>query len=235
MADVKANIEKVKQQIEAAARRAGRDPNEVILLAATKDVPVQLIEQAIQSGISYIGENRIQEASTKFELLKEKYPQVNWHFIGHLQRNKVKSALEIFSTIESVDSRRLIEEVGRRAQQSGRSIDIFIEVNVSGEESKFGVSPEDAEEIISFASAFKSLKVKGLMAVPPFFDDPEKARPYFRKLKEFREEIKKLNIPNVDIKYLSMGMTDDFEVAVEEGSNIVRVGRGIFGIPHGKK
>jgi len=232
MVDIKANIEKVKQRIEAAARRVNRNPSEIILLAATKDVPVELIEKAIQSGITYIGENRIQEARSKYEALKEKYPQVNWHFIGHLQTNKVKKVLDIFSTIESVDSRRLIEDISKKAEEKGKQVNIFIEVNTSGEASKFGVTPEETGAVVSFASRFKNLKIKGLMTIAPLAQDPEKARPYFRRLKELREDIKKLNIAGAELDYLSMGMTDDFEVAVEEGSNIVRIGRAIFGIEH---
>jgi len=232
MADISTNISKIRQKIEAAAKRAKRDPSEIILLAATKDVPVDLIEKAIQKGITYLGENRIQEAKNKIEALKEKYPKVNWHFIGHLQRNKVKQALEIFDTIESVDSRRLIEEIDKRAGEAGNKVNIFIEVNTGGEESKFGVRPEEAEEIISYATGFKNIKVKGLMTVPPYSLKAEEVRPYFRKLKELGEKIKKLNIPGVAIDYLSMGMTDDFEVAIEEGSNIIRVGRGIFEVEH---
>ncbi len=232
MVDIAANILKIKQRIEAAAKRVNRDPTEIILLAATKDVPVELIEKAIQSGITYIGENRIQEAKKKIEALKEKYPEVKWHFIGHLQRNKVKQALEIFDAIESVDSRRLIEEIDKRAAEAGKIVNIFIEVNTGGEESKFGVKPEETEEIVGFASGFKNIKVRGLMTVPPYSLKAEEVRPYFRKLIELAGKIKKLNIPGVSIEFLSMGMTDDFEVAIEEGSSIVRIGRGIFEIEH---
>lgn len=232
MVDIAANISNIRQRIEAAAKRANRDPSEIILLAATKDVPVELIEKAIQEGISYLGENRIQEAKSKIEALKEKYTQVNWHFIGHLQRNKAKQALELFNTIESVDSRRLIEEMDKKAKEIGKSVNIFIEVNTGGEESKFGVRPEEAEEIISFASGFKNIKVRGLMTVPPYSLKADEVRPYFKKLKVLGDKIKKLNIPGVSIDFLSMGMTDDFETAIEEGSNIVRIGRGIFEVEH---
>jgi len=224
MPDIASNIRSIKKRVEAACERAKRDPNEVILLAATKDVPAELVEIAIQNGITKIGENRVQEADSKISKLKPKYPQVTWHMIGHLQRNKVKRALEIFDIIESVDSRRLAEEISQRAAESGKQIAVFIEVNVSGEQSKFGIPEAEAVEFVKYVSGLKNLKVEGLMTVPPLFGDPEKARPYFKKLKVLGEK--------TGVACLSMGMTDDFEVAVEEGSNMVRVGRGIFEIEH---
>jgi pyridoxal phosphate enzyme (YggS family) len=228
MTDIKSNIESIKKRIEAACRKANRDPNEVMLLAATKDVPADLIEAAIESGISSIGENRVQEAERKIIALKQKYAQITWHMIGHLQTNKVKRAVEIFDIIESVDSERLADEIDKQ----NKPVEILVEVNVSGESQKYGISGVEVEDLVRHVSGLSNLKVSGLMTVPPFSDDPEIARPYFRKLRAIGEKIKGLDLPNVDIKYLSMGMTDDFEVAVEEGSNIVRVGRGIFGIEH---
>jgi hypothetical protein len=239
MPDIKSNIESIKRRIEAACNRVNREPKEVTLLAATKDVPVNLIEEAIQAGIIHIGENRVQEAAGKFELLKGKYPQVTWHMIGHLQTNKIGQALKIFDIIQSVDSVRLAEEINKRYEVLGKRpalpagrCEVFIEVNVSGEESKSGVPFSLAEELVIYISGSGNLSVTGLMTVPPYFDEQEKATPYFRKLSQLRDKIKGLNLPNVDLKYLSMGMTDDFEAAIEEGSNIVRIGRGIFGIEH---
>ena len=234
MPDIKSNIESVKKRIEDACARANRDPKDVILLAATKDVPADLIKEAIEAGITHIGENRVQEAAGKYELLKAKYPQVTWHMIGHLQTNKIGQALKIFDIIQSVDSVRLADEIDQRYEVKGERCEVFVEVNVSGEVQKFGVSEDGLEPLVRHISRLNNIQLTGLMAVPPFFDEPQKARPYFKKLRDIKDKISGLNLRNVELKYLSMGMTDDFEVAVEEGSNIVRIGRGIFGVEHKK-
>jgi len=230
MPDIKNNIEIIREKISAACRKSGRSEKDVILLAATKDVPAEYIEQAIEAGITHIGENRVQEAETKYERIKSKYPQVSWHMIGHLQTNKVKTALQIFDMIESVDSLKLASEISNKA--SNITVPVLIEVNVSGEGSKFGVPEPGAIDLIKSVSGIKNLSIKGLMTVPPAFDDAERARSYFKKLKLLSGQIAASNIRNIEMKYLSMGMSDDFFVAVEEGSNIIRVGRGIFGIEH---
>ena len=247
MSSIQKNIELIRNKISLACERSGRDPKEIILLAATKDVPSELVEQAILSGITHLGENRVQEAETKIGALKHKYPAVTWHMIGHLQTNKIKRAVEIFDIIESIDSIRLAEEIDARCEAPARNAshsdaggrgerrEVFIEVNVSGEPQKFGVDETKAEDLVRNISRLKDLKITGLMTVPPFSEDPESSRPYFRKLRDLREKISGLNLPNVELKYLSMGMTDDYEAAVGEGSNIVRIGRGIFGIGHGHK
>jgi len=221
------NLRMVRKRIEQAAKRSGRDPGDITLVAATKDVPAGLIKEAVNAGLTDIGENRVQEADQKFNALKGQ--QVTWHMIGHLQTNKVKAALGIFSVIQSVDSERLADEISQRAQ---KTIDVFIEVNTSGEDSKFGVSPEKAASLAGHISGLKNLKLTGLMTVGPLSGDEKAVRTSFRLLKSLFGQIKGLNLPSVELKYLSMGMSQDFETAIEEGSNLVRIGRAIFGIEH---
>ena len=220
------NLQSVKERIGEAARRAGKDPAEIKLVAATKDVPAGLILEAIKAGLTDIGENRVQEARQKFDALKDQ--PVIWHMIGHLQTNKVKAALEIFSVIQSVDSERLADEISQRAQ---KIVEVFIEVNTSGEESKFGILPEKAVQLAEHISGLKNLKLTGLMTVGPLTGDEKAVRESFRLLKNIFKRIKGLNLPSVELKYLSMGMSRDFETAIEEGSNLVRIGRAIFACP----
>ena len=223
---IKENIQNIKKRIEQAALSVGRDPQNIKLVAVTKTIPIDLIEQAIQAGITDIGENRIQEAKPKIEALKSKYPQMTWHMIGHLQRNKVRQALDLFAIIQSVDSERLALEIQAKAKSI---IPVLIEVNTSAEATKFGVKVSEAIALVKKISTLANLKIEGLMTIGPLASDPEKARPSFKSLKQLSEQIKKLNLPNVKMKYLSMGMTDDFYVAIEEGSNLVRIGRALFG------
>lgn len=223
------NIALVKERIAEAAKRAGRDPSEITLVAATKDVPVNLIEEAIKAGITDIGENRVQEAWEKFGPLKD-YP-VKWHMIGHLQTNKVKHALEIFSVIQSVDSEKLANEINKRAE---RKIDVLMEANTSLEEHKYGVRPDEATGLARFISGLPNLKLIGLMTVGPLSSDETRTRESFRSLAGLFKQIKELNLPALELKYLSMGMSDDYCIAIEEGSNLVRIGRAIFGIEHNK-
>ncbi len=221
------NIASVKSRIEKAAGRAGRDPAEVKLVAVTKNVPVDLINEAIKAGVTDIGENRVQEAKQKFDLIKDL--PVTWHMIGHLQTNKVKAALEIFSVIQSVDSERLADEISRRAQ---RMTDVFVEVNTSGETAKYGTAPGQAIQIGRYISGLKNLRLTGLMTVGPVTNSEPDIRKSFRSLADLFGQIKRLNLPGVELKYISMGMSDDFEIAIEEGSNLVRIGRAIFGQLH---
>lgn len=223
------NIKSIKYRIEQAAKRSGRNPADIKLVAATKDVPADLIEEAVKSGITDIGENRVQEAERKFDALKN-FP-VTWHMIGHLQTNKVKQAVEIFSVIQSVDSEKLADEISNRAR---KRIDVMIEVNTSGEAAKFGTAPDKAIQLARYISALKNIKLIGLMTVGPLTSDGSATRNSFRMLAGLFDQIKVLNLPAVELKYLSMGMSQDFETAIEEGSNLVRVGRAIFGIEHRK-
>jgi len=221
------NIANVKKRIEVAARRAGRDPASIRLVAATKGVTAEQIREAVNAGITEIGENRVQEAQKKFDILKDL--SIRWHMIGHLQTNKVKAALEIFPVIQSVDSVKLAAEISKKAQSQ---IEVFIEVNTSGEESKFGIAPGMVVELARAISGLNELKLTGLMTIGPLTANEESVRKSFRSLAELFKQIKGLNLPHSELKYLSMGMSQDFEAAIEEGSNLVRVGRAIFGTAH---
>jgi len=225
------NIVRIRQRVASACSRAGRAPASVTLVAVTKNRGVEEIKAAITNGVTDIGENRVQEALLKYQHLSpDTYhlTPISWHLVGHLQTNKAKEAVGIFDLIHSVDSRRLAEEIDKQALKINKVQDCLIEVNVSGEASKFGVKPVAAAGLIKEISGLKNISVKGLMTIAPMADDPEKARPYFRQLRELRDNINTLGIWDLKFGILSMGMTDDFEVAVEEGATIVRIGRAIF-------
>jgi len=201
-------------------------PPGVELVAAAKTRTVEEVLEAIEAGIKIIGENYVQEAVLIFEAIGSK---VRYHFIGHLQKNKVKKAVEIFDMIETVDSLKLAEAIDRQCSRINKTMPILIEINSGREPQKFGVFPEDAARLVKSISTLKNIKVMGLMTMGPFTGDPEDARPYFVETRKCFEEIKNLSIPNVDMKYLSMGMTNSYKVAIEEGANIVRIGTKIFG------
>ena len=226
MAGIKENIEYIRSRIENVAEKSGRGTDEVKLVVVTKTVEPERIKEAISWGIDLIGENRVQEAEEKFCQITEK---VEKHLVGHLQTNKAKKAVELFDFIQSVDSIHVAEAISRRALEKERVMDILVEVNTSGEETKFGIEAVQALPLIETISKFEGIKIKGLMTIGLFSDDAEDTRPCFKKLKILFEEIGSSNVPNVEMRYLSMGMTSDFEVAIEEGSNMVRVGTGIFG------
>ncbi|MGB8657383.1 MAG: YggS family pyridoxal phosphate-dependent enzyme [Candidatus Zixiibacteriota bacterium] len=226
MSGIRENIQDVRSRIEKAAQKSGRSAGEIKLVAVTKTVEPERIKEAIGCGIGIIGENRIQEAEEKFKEITEK---VEKHLVGHLQTNKAKRAVELFDLIQSVDSLHLAEEISKRASQSGKVMDVLVEVNTSGEKTKFGVEPEETLSLIESISGLEGIRVEGLMTVGLFSDDAEAARPCFRKLGTLFEEIKQANVSSVEMRYLSMGMTSDFEVAIQEGSNMVRIGTGIFG------
>jgi len=224
--DIAANIEKIRQRIAAACARSGREPHSVALMAVTKTVPAERILQAVDTGITLLGENYVQEAREKHELLGGR---ARMHLIGHLQTNKAKYAVRLFDCVHSVDRLELAQELNKRAKAVNRTMDILIEVNVSGEETKNGVSPAQVRELIGRIAGLENLSVRGLMTMAPYSDDPETSRPYFQALRQLRDDIAREEIPRVQMAELSMGMTDDFEVAIEEGSTIVRIGRAIFG------
>jgi len=226
METIKNNLEIINKKIKKAALKANRNPEEIKLVAVTKTATMGQIEEAINAGVKIIGENRVQDAKEKYQILTA---GIEWHLIGHLQTNKVKYAVEIFNCIHSVDSIRLAQEIDKRSKQFGKIMDVLVEVNVSGEESKYGIKPEEVKPFIKNISEFLRIKVRGLMTIAPIVKDKEEVRPYFRKLRELSKEIKSKNIENVKMDYLSMGMTKDFEIAIEEGANMVRIGRGIFG------
>lgn len=208
-----------------SAEKTGRRLEDITLVAVSKTVPPARINEAIGAGIRIIGENKVQEAQQKFD----KVDEVNWHMVGHLQTNKVKYALKIFDLIQSVDTYHLAEEINKRAEKDGKKVPVLIEVNTSGEESKYGCNPEEAEDLVFRVSQLPSVEVKGLMTIGLFSEDPALVRPCFIKLREIFENLKTRNISNAKIDTISMGMSADFELAIEEGSNMVRIGTAIFG------
>jgi len=225
---VKNNLEIINEKIKKAALKANRNPEEIKLVAVTKTATIEQIKEAINAGVKIIGENKVQEAKEKYQILTA---DTEWHLVGHLQTNKVKYAIEIFDCIQTVDSIKLAKEIDKRSLQFGKTTNVLVEVNVSGEESKYGIKPEEVEPFLKEISEFSRIRVRGLMTIVPIIEeDTEEVRPYFRKLRELSKEIKSKNIKNLKMDYLSMGMTDDFEVAIEEGANMVRIGRGIFGV-----
>ena len=226
MEKIKNNLEIINEKIKKAALKVNRNPQEIKLVAVTKTATIEQIKEAISAGVKIIGENKVQEAKEKYQILTA---NIEWHLVGHLQTNKVKYAIEIFDLIHSVDSIKLAKEIDRRSLQFGMITNVLVEVNVSGEETKYGIKPEEVEPFLKEISEFSRIKVRGLMTIAPIAEDKEEVRPYFRKLRELSKEIKSKNIKNVRMDYLSMGMTEDFEVAIEEGANMVRIGRGIFG------
>jgi pyridoxal phosphate enzyme (YggS family) len=226
MGTVKDNLETINKKIKEAALKVNRDPQEIKLVAVTKTATLEQIEEAINEGVKIIGENKVQEAKKKYQVLTT---EVKWHLIGHLQTNKVKYAVEIFDLIHSVDRIKLAKEIDNRSVQFKKTIDVLIEVNISGEETKYGYNPEKVEAFLKEISEFSGIRVRGLMTIAPISKGKEEVRPYFRRLRELSERIRDKNIKNIKMDYLSMGMTDDFEIAIEEGANIVRIGRGIFG------
>jgi pyridoxal phosphate enzyme (YggS family) len=213
---IEENVKKLLQEL----------PQGVELMAAAKARTPEEILRAAQAGVKIVGENYVQEALSAFEVVGSR---VKWHFIGHLQRNKVKKAVEIFDMIETVDSAELAEEIDKRCGQRERIMPVLIEINSGREKQKFGVLPEDADYFVKEISGLKNIKIEGLMTMGPMFGDPEDARPYFVETKKLFERIITLNLPGVEMKYLSMGMTNSYLVAVEEGANIVRIGTKIFG------
>lgn len=218
------NLDSIQQRITAACARAGRDVNSVMLLAVSKSHPPETIRAAVECGQIHFGENKIQEAKAKIPLCPGK---ARWQFIGHLQSNKVRDAVEFFEMIQGVDSLAIAQEISKRAVQAGKTMPILIEVNVAGEASKFGYAPEKLLVELNELNALPKIEIHGLMAIPPFAPVAEKARPYFKKLRELKVECEK--ILGASLPHLSMGMSGDFEVAIEEGASIVRVGTALFG------
>jgi pyridoxal phosphate enzyme (YggS family) len=225
MSEVKDNLERVRGRIAGACARAGRDPAEVSLVAVTKTVAPPRIQEAVGAGVRILGENRIQEAAPKMEAVSG---PVAWHLVGHLQRNKVKKAVTMFDMIQSVDSLDLAAEIDKRSYERGRVTDVLVEVNTSAEATKFGVSPSGALDLIEKISHLKHVIVKGLMTIGAFTGDEKVVRGCFVTLRELGRKTGDAGIPNVEMRFLSMGMTSDFEMAIEEGSNMVRIGTAIF-------
>jgi hypothetical protein len=224
--DIITNIIQVRQRIAAAAARCNRSPDSVKLLAVTKTVAPELVQQAIKAGVTACGENYVQEAREKIGLIREK---VQWHMIGYLQTNKAKYVVNLFDYIHSVDRLELAREIDKRAGLIGRKINILIEVNVSGEESKSGIETSRVLALIKDVSLLENLNVKGLMTMAPYSTNPENSRPCFSALKNLQQKIIQEGIAGIQMDELSMGMTDDFEIAIEEGATLLRIGRAIFG------
>ena len=225
------NIRFVLEQIRLATRQAGRPEGSVRLVAATKSVGLDQLRAGIASGLAILGENRLQEALPKIEGLRG--AQIQWHFIGHLQRRKVRSVVGIFDLIHSVDSLELAEEIEKRAQEAGVRQAVLLEVNLEGEATKTGFRPSELEGLLPRLGALPHVEVKGLMAIPPPTSDPEQSRPSFRRLHELAERLSHQSISTVSLKELSMGMSSDYSVAVQEGATMVRVGTAIFGARRG--
>ncbi len=224
---MKINLESVMDRIKQAAVSSGRNPETVRLVTVSKTIPAETVKKAIDAGADILGENYIQEAKTKFNDLSS-YP-VSWHFIGHLQTNKAKYAVRIFDLIHSVDSIKLAIELDKQANKIGKIQHILIQINVADESSKSGVSVQNTLNLVKEISVLKNLAIKGLMTMPPFFNAPEKVRPFFKNLRNLKDQLSKEAIHNVAMDELSMGMTGDFEVAIEEGATLVRIGTAIFG------
>ncbi|HHW57654.1 MAG TPA: YggS family pyridoxal phosphate-dependent enzyme [Clostridia bacterium] len=215
----------IKEKIKEHALKVNRNPEEIIIVAATKTFGVDTIKEAITCGITDIGENKVQELNEKYPYLKG---EVNFHFIGHLQTNKVKYIIDKVKLIHSLDSIKLAGEIDKRAKQKGLIMDCLIEINIGGEESKYGILPEDMNNFVKQMEKYDNIRIKGLMTIAPYIP-AEEVRPYFKRMKELFENLKQIKQHNVKARFLSMGMSNDYWVAVEEGANIVRIGTSIFG------
>ena len=226
MADVAANYRAIVERVKQAAVSMGRDPREIKILAAAKAQDIKSIEAAIVAGVLLIGENYVQEASLKRKGLPT---SVEWHMIGHLQRNKAKAAVEIFDVIESLDNAELARELDKEGRKRNARVRAFIEINVGGEETKSGIAKAKVADLLRTIGQLDHLSIEGLMTVPPFREKCEETRPYFREMRQLRDELHSLKLPNVDLRELSMGMTHDYLIAVEEGATIVRIGTALFG------
>lgn len=226
MLQISDNLKRVREKIAKAASKVGRNPQDIQLVAVSKTVDIKRIQQAIEAGATILGENYIQEARKKIEEIGQ---DVRWDFIGHLQSNKVKYAVDLFEMIHSVDRLSLAQEINKAAEKKKEEVRILVQVNISGEEAKSGIDPGGVISLVREIASLPNLSLEGLMTMPPYFDAPEEARPYFTSLRELRDKILKESIGGISLKELSMGMSGDFEVAIEEGSTLVRVGTAIFG------
>ena len=221
------NIAEIRERIAKAAERSGRTAEDILLIAVTKLHEPDEIEEAIATGITDIAENKVQEIQKKYDQIVS---PVNWHLIGHLQTNKVKYIVDKVVMIHSVDSLKLAEEIDKRAAAAGKTMDVLLQVNAAHEESKFGLDPKDVPRVMQeILDACPNVRIRGLMHMAPWSEDPEEIRPYFKEVKDLFDTLSEVKHPNADFKYLSMGMSHDFETAIEEGANIVRIGTSIFG------
>ena len=224
------NVRKIFSDVESTCRQAARDPKDVVVVGVTKMVALDVIQEAINAGIKHIAENRVQEAESKFPLLKAQNPHIKSHIIGHLQTNKARDAIKVCSLVQSVDSLKLAQEIEKQAAKTGKSVDILVQFNTAREEQKFGAAPEEAQVLIESISKFSYVKIKGLMCMAPYTEDQGIIRKTFSDLRVIRDDIKTrfAGHPQVDMGILSMGMSSDYKIAIEEGSTMVRVGSAIF-------
>lgn len=226
------NVSRILERIHAAAARAGRDANEITLMAVSKTFPAAAIREAHETGLRIFGENRVQEFATKAADARA-LQGTSFHLIGHLQSNKAAKTVELFDAVDSVDSLRLAAKLDSAAREAGKTLDVLLEINIGNEAAKSGLPPDinnsEFQQLLTEAANFSNVKIRGLMCIPPHTDDPNGARPYLRKMRELREAIAALKLPNIEMTTLSMGMSHDFEVAIEEGSTCVRLGTAIFG------
>lgn len=223
MSSIRDNLSRVLERMDQAARKAGRNPGEITLVAVSKTVETARIREAIEAGVTILGENYVQEAREKIDEIGH---GIQWHMVGHLQRNKAKYVVTLFDYIHSIDGISLAHEIDRRAAQKGKKVRGLVEVNLSGETSKFGIDPDAVIDLIRHIAPLEHISIEGLMTMPPYFNEPEKARPYFIRLRELRDRVQE---EGVRMDELSMGMSGDFEVAIEEGATMIRVGTAIFG------
>lgn len=225
MGSIAENIKYVLEQVHVTAEKVNRDPSEITVVAVTKTVPVELIEQAVAAGLKVLGENRVQELTGKYPRL----PGAEWHLIGHLQSNKVKYIVDKIALLHSMDSMSLAEEVDKRMAPLGRSMDVLVQVNIADESTKFGIKPAETEQFIDKIRSLPGIKIRGLMTIGPYAASEQEIRGVFRHLKVLAEKVKAIDFPEVEMKQLSMGMSNDYRIAVEEGATLIRVGSTIFG------
>jgi pyridoxal phosphate enzyme (YggS family) len=223
---IKENLDRVRENIKKACDKVNKTPEDITLIAVTKTIDESIINESLKYDITDIGENKVQEVQRKYELITK---PVKWHLIGHLQRNKVKYIIDKVDLIHSVDSERLAEEINKKAMGIDRTMDILIQLNISREETKFGLDRKEFDALILSISKMSNIRVRGLMTMAPYYENSEDARWIFRKMKEIFEELKNNDYNNIKMDYLSMGMTNDYVVAIEEGANVIRVGTGIYG------
>lgn len=224
---IRENIDDIVKRIEDTCKKVGRNPNDITVIAVSKTVESERAREAVEAGINNLGENRVQELVKKYDELKDL--DIKWHMIGHLQKNKVKYIIDKTVLIHSVESLSLAEEINKRAEKNNLIANVLVELNIGEEDSKFGIKEESVYDFILSLEKFENLRVVGLMTVAPFCENPEDVRWVFKKMKNIYDEISTMNLRNTEMKYLSMGMTNDFEIAIEEGSNIIRIGTAIFG------
>lgn len=226
MDDIQVNIADIKEEIKQICQSCDRNPEDITLIVVTKTVDPERINYAVDCGVSNLGENKVQEIMDKYETVSK---NIKWHLIGHLQTNKVKYIIDKVELIHSVDSVKLAEEISKRAEKYDITKDVLVQINVAEEETKFGIELEEAVNFVKSISEFNNIRIKGLMTIAPYSDNPEGVRLVFRKLREKFDELSQMNLPNTEMKYLSMGMSNDYHIAIEEGANMIRIGTAIFG------